>query len=61
MIRILMMLTLAAFTAGSLSACQVSAKGKEGAVTVETGDVDDDGAKKDGKFCPPGQAKKGTC
>lgn len=45
-----------------LSACQATARDDDGYVSVGTNggyyDYDDD---RRGKFCPPGQAKKGNC
>lgn len=44
----------------SLSACSVTqVKGKIGGVEVEAKDANS--KSHPGKFCPPGQAKKGTC
>ncbi len=46
----------------SLSACQATARDDDGYVSVGTNDrYYDDNYDRRGKFCPPGQAKKGNC
>ena len=53
-------LFLAALFMVSLSACEINkVRGKIGGVKVEV--EDEDSKKSSGKFCPPGQAKKGNC
>ncbi|WP_417830933.1 hypothetical protein [Terasakiella sp.] len=50
---------------GALSACQTTVRSPEvkvkgpGGIEVEVKDGDSKSG--DGKFCPPGQAKKGNC
>ncbi len=44
----------------SLTACSITqVKGQIGGVSVEA--KDENAKDSDGKFCPPGQAKKGNC
>ena len=42
-----------------LSACQATARGDDGFVSVGSNDYR--GNNSEGYFCPPGQAKKGRC
>ncbi len=44
-----------------LSACQATARGDDGYVSVGTNDGYYRSNNNDGYFCPPGQAKKGRC
>ncbi|WP_165382036.1 hypothetical protein [Acinetobacter sp. WCHAc060025] len=43
----------------SLSACAVHTR--EGSIVVDPNGVYNDHRHGDGRFCPPGQAKKGNC
>ncbi|MGB0719027.1 MAG: hypothetical protein ACPGRX_01050 [Bdellovibrionales bacterium] len=51
--RILMILTVLALP---LAACKTTVQDKDTKVSVENGHYDSYG-----RFCPPGQAKKGNC
>ena len=45
----------------ALAACQATARGDDGYVSVGKNDGYYRGNNDDGYFCPPGQAKKGRC
>ena len=48
----------------TLSACQATVDGDEASIKTDSYGIEignDDYDSKDGKFCPPGQAKKGRC
>lgn len=60
MIRMIAILMLAT----GLAACKTTLEAPTPKTTVETGDYKvtfEDGQGHNGKFCPPGQAKKGNC
>jgi len=60
--KILAVILLAIVAMPTLSACQASARGEEGYISVGTNDGRYKSGRDDGYYhCPPGHAKKGWC
>ncbi len=58
----LFLITLCLFTLPLLTACYATAQGDDGYISVGDDRYESDRYYENrGKFCPPGQAKKGNC
>ncbi len=60
--KLLTILLLSAISLGALSACNVTARDKDGYISAGTNDGHYRSGRDDGYYhCPPGHAKKGWC